>query len=350
MFPQLSLLSAALFMVAASAASTSTDATDLPSLSTSDAQAATDSASSTSAKATTTATSATAASSTAAQTTGTITGSGSSAATGTVPTISGSSTDGATGLATDLPTIAGAYKIVAPSVPPTADAPYMQYSKLPEGTVFIAVGAILGFMALAVLLWRGLVAWALHRSVKRAAMAQNLSHEKSMFRAPVASFYRYKDHESSLSLANMKAANRKSSRPPTATMPGTTNQASLFFSPTAGAAGAGINQAGNRASSYLPAGYYAAGAAQAGGGHPATHSGNQQSISMTNLAGRDSYARAQSVGPSPPGTPSFNPHHTPSSSTVALNQPPGDQRAPSAYLEDLMDGPPVVPYHDNHRF
>jgi hypothetical protein len=220
---------------------------------------------------------------------------------------------------------------------------------MPEGTVFIAVGAILGFFALSVLLWRGLVVWALHRSVKRAAMAQNLANEKSLFRAPVPSFYRYKDHESSLSVANLKSTNRKSSRPPTANLNGPVNQSSLFFSPTAGAAGVG-NTPGTRASSYLPAGYYAAGAAQPGNGQGTTHIGQQPSISMTNLAGRESYARARSVGPSPPGTPDFSPHHRPSNSTSHLMQAPGGQRAPSAYLDDLFDrddGPPV-PGHNQH--
>jgi len=282
---------------------------------------------------------------------GVITGSGSAAASvSSVAVITGGES-GTNTLPKDLPTIAGVFTIVAPSVPPTAGAPFMRPSTLPEGTVFIVVGAILGFLAMSVLLWRGLVAWSLHRSVKRAAEHQNMSHEKAMFRTPAAPFYNYKDHESSISLAGIgkkreRKGNNASPRPPT--MVGATSQSSLFFSPTAGAVGGGINQAGNRGSNYLPAGYYAAGASQPGNGQGAAHiGGHHQSISMSNLVpNRDGYARAKSVGPSPPGTPDFRPHAA-SSSTLNLSQVPGEQRAPSAYLEDLFDGDsaPPVPGH-----
>lgn len=288
--------------------------------------------------------------------TGVITGSGSAGATtGSIPSITGgsSATDGG-GLPKGLPTLSGAFVIVAPSVPPTADAPFMRVSNLPEGTVFIVVGAVLGFMAMSVLLWRGLVAWSLHRSVKRAAEAQNMSHEKALFRTPAAQLYSYKDRESTISLGAL-GRKRQSARPTTA--PGAVSQASLFFSPTAGAAGAGINAAGNRGSNYLPAGYYAAGAAQPGNGQGVTHIGHGQgnSISLSNLGpSRDGYARARSIAPSPPGSPSFHAHHHgASSSTLDLNRIPGDQRAPSAYLDDLFDsegGPPVPGHQPQHRF
>src|SRR5690606_10387613 len=51
----------------------------------------------------------------------------------------------------DMPTLGGVMpNYPAPTVPPTQNAPYMQQSSLPEGTFFIAVGAILGFFLLSV--------------------------------------------------------------------------------------------------------------------------------------------------------------------------------------------------------
>lgn len=266
----------------------------------------------------------------------TITGSSASNTdTGSVPVITGSSGTN-TGSQSDFPTLAGAY--VQPSVPPTANAPFMRESKLPEGTVFIIVGAILGFLAMSVILWRGLVVWSLHRSIKRAAIQQNVSTAKSTFQTPPAPFYSYKDRESALSVGGPKPG-RKGTRPSTGTAPA--NQ-SLFFSPTAGATGVG-----NRGSSYLPAGYYAAGASQLGGGQGMAHPGaNNAGISLSNLGpSREGYAKTRSLGPSPPGSPYMN--AIPSSSTLNLSQAPGDQRAPSAYLDDLFDseGSPPVPNH-----
>lgn len=292
-----------------------------------------------------------------------ITGSGSSvSATGSIPTITGGSsatTGGA--LPTGLPTLTGGYKIVAPSVPPTSNAPYMQVSNLPEGTVFIVVGAILGFLAMSVLLWRGLVAWSLHRSVKRAAAAQYNPDTKTLFRTPPAPFYKYSDRDSTISLSALGAKGaKKGGRPPTA--PGAASASSLFFSPTAGAAGAGgLANPGNRGSNYLPAGYYAAGASQPGNGQGMTHigQGHGAAISLSNLGpARDGYARARSMGTTPPDSPAFRPQSSgaqghaygASSSTLNLNAN-GEVRAPSAYLEDLFDGEnaPPLPGHGRHE-
>jgi len=274
----------------------------------------------------------------------------------TVPIITGGSsatTGGA--LPTGLPTLSGAFKIVPASVPPTAGAPFMRVSHLPEGTVFIAVGAILGFLAMSVLLWRGLVAWSLHRSVKRAAMHQNMADTKAHFRTPAAPFYNYADRDSTISLSGLvHKGGRKGGRPTTAA--GAQSTSSLFFSPTAGAANAGLNNAGNRGSNYLPAGYYAAGASAPGNGQGMAHigSGHGNSISLSNLGPqRDGYSRARSMGPSPPDSPAIG--HGNSSSTLNLNVPPGEQRAPSAYLEDLFDGDsthgagPMPPPHNHSR-
>jgi len=112
----------------------------------------------------------------------------------------------------------------------------------------------------------------------------------------------------------------------------TASQSNLFFSPTAGA---GNHQSMNRASAYLPAGYYAAGNTTLG-----------PSQSQVNL------------GRSPPGSPSLPPSRGhertrssnvvgASTSTLNLNVPP-QGRAPSAYLEDLFDShAPALPNDRN---
>ncbi|EPE32889.1 hypothetical protein GLAREA_05901 [Glarea lozoyensis ATCC 20868] len=302
-------------------------------------------------------------------TTGRITGSGSSAASITAPSITVSITGDATatdgGALTGLPTLSGVYKIYPASVPPTQNAPYMQKSTLPEGTVFIAVGSILGFMALGVLLWRALVAWSLHRSVKRAAMHQNMTDSKALFRTPVAPFYKdYHDRDSTISLGGLGKSGKKNKgekgglpRPSTAN--GLASTSSLFWSPTAGAAASGtggLNTAGNRASSYLPAGYYAAGASSPANGQSHISLGHGNNISMSNLGPGSAagLARPRSVGQTPPDSPHLTSSrgHMASSSTLNLNSAyNGDQRAPSAYLEDLFDGEngPPVPGHQHNR-
>ncbi|KAL8685660.1 MAG: hypothetical protein Q9218_007623 [Villophora microphyllina] len=240
-----------------------------------------------------------------------------------------------------LPTLAGV-KAPTPSVPPTADAPYMQKSKLPEGTVFICVGAGLAFIGLVVLAWRGLVAWSLHRSVRKAAMAPSgrytqLYDGKSRSNTPGTTLYSA-GPGSALSHDRLTAASKPGSKTNTA-------RSSLFFSPTAGA---GMQTPGNRASGYLPAGYYAAGNAAAGGGVPMTQIGGGPGAHNNNR-----YSRARSAGPSPPGTPSLPPSRgaevaygrpstaglstQPSTSTLGLSTAP-QGRAPSAYLDDLFEG------------
>ncbi|RDL41364.1 uncharacterized protein BP5553_01343 [Venustampulla echinocandica] len=281
-----------------------------------------------------------------------------------IPTITGDETTGTDGgpLPTNMPKLEGAFTIVPASVPPTHDAPYMQASTLPEGTVFIAVGAILGFMAMSVLLWRGLVAWSLHRSVKRAAQQQNMSDTKALFSTPAAPFYKdYHDRESTISLSGLGHRPRKGNRPPTSNGPAPTS--SLFFSPTAGAAAAGgLANQGNRGSAYLPAGYYAAGAASPGNAQSHVSIGQGPAISMSNLGpGAPGYARRSMVNPSPPDSPSLlgNRGNMASSSTLNLTSGyGGDQRAPSAVLDDLFDaeGAPPVPGHQrvpsggHHRY
>ncbi|OBT59270.1 hypothetical protein VE04_00432 [Pseudogymnoascus sp. 24MN13] len=269
------------------------------------------------------------------------------------------SSDNAVG-PTDLPQIPGGYKIPVAQVPPTLNAPYMQASKLPAGTVFIVVGAILGFLALAVVLWRGLTVWALKRSVKRAAKGNNVQDTKALlnFRPPAAPVYnRYSDRDSTLSLANLRKS-PKPTRPTTSS--GAAPGQSLFFSPTAG--GSMLNP-GNRNSGYLPSGYYAAGASAPGNGSGMAHLGGsgltaREAISLSNLGPQaKGYARAQSLGTTPPDSPRVGPALSPgpqhgmhmSTSTLDLTQRPGG-RAPSAYLEDLFDEAGAAPgnYPVNH--
>ena len=239
-----------------------------------------------------------------------------------------------------LPTLDGV-KAPTPTVPPTAGAPYMQKSNLPEGTVFICVGAILGFIGLVVLAWRGLVAWSLHRSVRKAAMAQSVQYTplrdpKRKTMSAGTTLYS-QTHGSALSFDQLAATSKGGSKTNTA-------RSSLFFSPTAGS---GMQTPGNRNSGYLPAGYYAAGNSSAGGGSGMTQIGGS---SLRPQSKRYS----QAVAPSPPGTPSSLPPSrgaevafgrpstaglstNASRSSLNLSAAP-EGRAPSAYLEDLFEG------------
>ena len=210
------------------------------------------------------------------------------------------------------------YSIPVASVPPTANAPYMQQSNLPEGTVFIAVGGALGLIGLSVLAWRALVAWSINRSVRRAALrhaqleAKTIPHSRQKQR-------RSSHHHrgSAMSMEKLGPNHRQSnisSKVPS-------SQSGLFFSPTAGA---GIHTQANRGSSYLPAGYYAAGSAAPGGTHSRTHTASPPSSpTLPPSRGQEvSYQRMSNWGDS--------------NSSLNLNHPP-QGRAPSAYLEDLFE-------------
>ena len=267
---------------------------------------------------------------------------------------SGSSYDGITG----APKLSGVYSYPAPTVPPTRLAPFMQHSSLPEGTVFIAVGSALAFIALTFVLWRALVAWLLHRSARRAqhgypSHKYGLGHggdAKSMLRN-AAPFYSHGQgsHLSMEQLGPSKGA------PKTVAPKG-----SLFFSPTAGA---GMHTPGNRGSGYHPAGYYNASASTVGGAGVGPTNGATPSRSrprsMADMAPQShGYQRARSQGPSPPVSPVLPPMPTGrhsyvgpgSSSTVNLTAPP-QGRAPSAYLEDLFENfpPGQIPGGDRGR-
>ena len=275
--------------------------------------------------------------------TGTTTGSASGTSSGSALPALSSSSD-APGL-TGLPKLAGD-NYPPPSVPPTADAPFMQHSSLPEGTVFICVGAALGFIGMLVIAWRGLVAWSIHRSVKKAALAHSAkyAHGRDPRTAQASkSAYLGPNAASTLTLDHLTASGKGGgSKGPSA-------HNSLFFSPTAGT---GMQAPGNRGSGYLPAGYYAAGS-QAPSGTTHVGGGAVPMSNLTNLRDSKRYSR----GPSPPRTPSLPPSRggppvspyngrlstqalvNHSSSSLNLSAPP-QGRAPSAYLEDLFENHP----------
>lgn len=259
---------------------------------------------------------------------------------------------------TDAAALSGLPKLAqdnypAPTVPPTADAPFMQKSSLPDGTVFICVGAALGFIGVLVLAWRGLVAWSLHQSVKRAAIAQSSKYSRvgdSKANNGISTGpYFSPGPGSTLSLDHLAASGKGGAKTSSSA------RGSLFFSPTAGS---GMQAPGNRGSSYLPAGYYAAGNSAPGGGSGMTHTGGG-GIGLSNLGPQNHrYSRARSTGPSPPGSPSLPPSRGadstlgrlgtagftmhPSNSSLNLSAPP-QGRAPSAYLEDLFENHPDTP-------
>jgi hypothetical protein len=277
------------------------------------------------------------------------TGSVATGVTISAPSITGPG-DGATDTGrprlTGLPKVAGEFTYPPASVPPTDNAPYMQVSKLPEGTVFIAVGSFLALLSIAVLAWRGLVALSLHRAVKRAATYQDTADTKARFRTPAAPMFMYSDLDSAQSLSNLGggAKGGKRTRPSTSTLNVPSAAQSLFFSPTAGAAGAGMSHVGNRGSNYLPAGYYAAGTAAPGNGTGMAHIGSTENITLSNL-------RPQSQGyahpPESPGYPPSIGHRLNNSmNSIDLNPRTTAARAPSVYLEELFNesgGAPEVP-------
>lgn len=247
-----------------------------------------------------------------------------------------------------LPTLPGSYSYPPPAVPDTRNAPFMHQSTLPQGTFFIIVGSILAFIGVAVLVWRAVVACLLHRSVKRAALAQHLANDKAGIPgAGMASnpgpFYKYSDQNSAGSLGAINAsAGRGVRRTTRGPIPSSTpSQTNLFFSPTA----PGGTQAGNRSSTFLPSGFYAAGQGAAQGSRQSIHN----SISMSDLRpdsrgmGRpDSrgLARPESRGLGRPAESpglAVRPEQRRNISTGSAGM---GQRAPSMFLDDLLDDTP----------
>ncbi|QDS72794.1 hypothetical protein FKW77_006145 [Venturia effusa] len=212
----------------------------------------------------------------------------------------------------DVPTIAG-YGIPTPVVPWTAGAPYMQRSDFPEGTVFIVVGAILGFMGAAVILWRGLVAWSLHRSVRKAAMTSHRNDSMLKLSKPNA-FGGGAYGASNMSLERLSAPAGRASkhvRVHSSSNAAGRPSSSLFFSPTAGAGNhssptAALLGGNNKSSTFLPAGYYAAPGTGSPGGVPGSAPSPLSSLNPLHPS-RAGYARQQDHTPSPPGSPGLRP-------------------------------------------
>ncbi|KAI5235604.1 hypothetical protein E4T43_09140 [Aureobasidium subglaciale] len=271
---------------------------------------------------------------------------------------------------TDLPTLAGA-TVPDMVIPFTADAPFMQKSTVPEGTIFIAVGACLAFLGACILAWRAMVAYTINRSVKRAAMASVMASDAKTKYGPGGNLYAMPQGSSlsldaltsagkPLSSGGAKKENRKSAQPKA-------DPSSLFFSPTAGQRNSAympVSQ--NRSSTYLPAGYYATPGAQAAGGRDSMVMGGAPSLQPThNRHSRAEYSPPSSRDGSRPRS-GLNPHQhsrtgsnallspthqlyaQPSASSLAVgigaqsddgsnvsSQLPG-QRAPSAYFDDVL--------------
>jgi hypothetical protein len=252
---------------------------------------------------------------------------------------------------TGVPTIAG-YGIPTQVVPWTAGAPYQQTSRLPEGTVFIVVGAILGFMGMSILAWRGLVAWSLHRSVQRAAANALKSDSMVKLRDAKPSYAggglgNLQGSAHSLDrLSTAPARLTKTSHGPPGSSAGAARNSSLFFSPTAGAGNHSSptaallpNSSANRSSAYLPAGYYAAPTASTPSPGPMGH--NASSLSSFSPIQRAGYRPQRDIGPSPPVSPGLPPsHYQDSPNQLNMHVPGGalnGRRAPSANLEELFE-------------
>jgi hypothetical protein len=291
----------------------------------------------------------------------------SSAASSSSPAAAAASSKGSSqatdafGHPTGLPTLAGA-TIPTMIVPNTADAPFMQKSTVPEGTIFIAVGACLAFLGATVLGWRAMVAWTIDRSVKRAALASVMASDSKTKYGPGGNLYAM-PQRSSLSLDALTSAakpmsssgpdkDRRKSRQVKA------DPSSLFFSPTAGQArnSAYMPVSQDRNSAYLPAGYYAASGAQAAGGRDSVVMGGAPSMQSTfNRHSRAEHSpsssrdesrrqRSNSAALLAPANPPLYSQPSTSSLAVGIGARPDDgsnvgsdgSRAPSAYFANVL--------------
>ena len=305
-----------------------------------------------------------------------------------------STTDSSTSSSTDSSTTSSSsstsssYPTV--TVPPTAGAPYMQTSSTPEGAVFIAVGAVLGFLGLAVLAWRGLVAWSVNRSVRQQAAAMQSSEKRGLLRSrrrrsSARSESRSRSRSGSMPRGHLPSGNldngptgntaggydrhhhrRRSGSgsrgpPRMREVPGSSN--ALFFSPTAGAS----MHSGKHPSQHHSGYGYGHGYGTASTSTPRASTGpipTSASLSASEryqppYKGKRAYPpppRARNIPiVSPPVSPNSRPTgaggymgpsrsrplsgDSMSSSSLNPNQAsPPQGRAPSEYLEDLFDG------------
>ncbi|KAK9328004.1 hypothetical protein V1520DRAFT_393456 [Lipomyces starkeyi] len=225
-----------------------------------------------------------------------------------------------------------------PIIPVTNNNPFSKESNAPEGTVFIAVGSVIGGIALAILGWRGLVAYSLHKSLKASSAAYASEPKGTGTSSGRGGFFGSKRQNtgafyatgagSAVSLDQLTSTGRavNNARPISAYddigMPrtGPSFNTSTFYSPTAGAMGmsaamgnglSGLST--NRSSTYLPSGYYGA---------------NNGASSSASLSVRYSSVPQNQRAPSPGAI-----LRTESSLAV----PQHGQRVPSVYLDDLLD-------------
>lgn len=207
----------------------------------------------------------------------------------------------------------------------------MNHSTLPDGTVFIAVGAILGLFGAVVLVWRGILACLLHRSVERATLAQHMVNDKNSV------YPKYLERENSPprygAAAAVAAVTNRALKKPHRPIPSTTaSQTNLFFSPTANPVG-GAGGA-SRDSRFLPSGFYASSSVAPMTGHTQGSSISMSMLRPSSRGGGGAVVRGQS--PPDPESPDVGPRRTFSTSTLNLNRAPSG-RAPSAFLDDLLD-------------
>ncbi|ODM17188.1 hypothetical protein SI65_07587 [Aspergillus cristatus] len=278
-----------------------------------------------------------------------------------------SSTDSSTTSSSSTSSSSSSYPIV--TVPPTAGAPYMQTSSTPEGAVFIAVGAVLGFLGLAVLAWRGLVAWSVNRSVRQQAAAMQSSEKRGLLRSRRRSA-RSKSRSRSRSrsmprgqfgpMGNMDNAptgnafgggydrhhhRRRSGSgsrgpPRMREVPGSSNP--LFFSPTAGAS----MHSGKRLSQHHSGYGYNYGHSTASTSTPRASTGpipKSASVSASEryqppYKGKHAYPPPPRARNIPIVSPPVSPNLRPMGAGVPNQASPPQGRAPSEYLEDLFDG------------
>ncbi|KAJ5743933.1 hypothetical protein N7533_008803 [Penicillium manginii] len=187
-----------------------------------------------------------------------------------------------------------------------------------------------------------MVAWSVNRSVRRAAMAQSESKrllrgsrkKRSTVYAPAPA--------TDVSLEKLGAATRASYKP--SSKRGPSGGSGLFYSPTAGGAGAGAGAAAgshhslgatnNRGSTYLPPGFYTA------AGNNSTRDSIGGAPGAGGGAGYPPNGSSPSLPPTGPGTyydaPPRQSYGGASTSSLNLSQVQ-QGRAPSAYLEDLFE-------------
>ncbi|KAK9388485.1 hypothetical protein V1515DRAFT_597011 [Lipomyces mesembrius] len=225
-----------------------------------------------------------------------------------------------------------------PTIPFTNNNPFATESNAPEGTVFIAVGSVIGGIALAILGWRGLVAYSLHKSLKASSAAYVSEPKGTGTSSGRGGFFGSKRQNtgayystgagSAVSLDQLTSTGRavNNARPISAyddigvPRTGPSFNTSTFYSPTAGAMGMSAPMGNvlsglgtNRSSTYLPSGYYGV---------------NNGASSSASLSVRYSSVPQNQRAPSPGAI-----LRTESS----LAMPQHGQRVPSVYLDDLLD-------------